>query len=184
MFSYAVSHSKNPVVYNGDIFSVKDYNRLAQLFDKTQDIPFMIGRGAVADPWIFREICEESRGKEYAEDTGNIDCIRCSGVLRSEGASTDKEQLIEKKSGQIYREDSKKLNRSDEAWGFIMELEEGYGQILSGDSHILSRMKEVWGWFIRSFPGNDRNFKKLLKARHLDEFRQIEREIIYSNTGL
>lgn len=47
--------SRNPVVYNGNIYSKDDYDRaLTNLGDNTQAI--MIGRGMLANPAIFREL--------------------------------------------------------------------------------------------------------------------------------
>ena len=131
MFKYALEHSTNPVVYNGDIFSKDDYIRIREECGASEDgFRVMIGRGAIADPWIFREIC----------------------------GTTERSQK--------------------EAWDFICEFEEVNSRILSGDDHLLQRMKEIWTWYIKSFPGNEKNLKKLLKSRHKAEFHEIERQII------
>ena len=60
---YAIKNVDIPVVYNGDIFSVGDYSNLFEEIAKAginnisqDDIPVMIGRGAVRNPGIFREI--------------------------------------------------------------------------------------------------------------------------------
>ncbi len=44
----------NPVCYNGNIFSAENFNILSESFPHTD--AFMIGRGALANPAIFREI--------------------------------------------------------------------------------------------------------------------------------
>ena len=48
-FAYALEHSKCPLVYNGNIFTCKDYDELNNLFGSTLD-PVMAGRGLLADP--------------------------------------------------------------------------------------------------------------------------------------
>ncbi len=53
-FKEAYSLSKNPLCYNGNVFSKEDYNKIASLFPYLDSI--MLGRGAVANPAIFREI--------------------------------------------------------------------------------------------------------------------------------
>ena len=48
-YAYALEHSKNPLVYNGNIFTVKDYEDLSGAFGRSLD-PVMLGRGLISDP--------------------------------------------------------------------------------------------------------------------------------------
>lgn len=48
-YAYALEHVKCPLVYNGNIFSVKDYEEVSGTFGSTPD-PVMLGRGLVSDP--------------------------------------------------------------------------------------------------------------------------------------
>ena len=48
-FSYALEHAKCPLVYNGNIFSCKDYDELTGTFSSDLD-PIMLGRGLISDP--------------------------------------------------------------------------------------------------------------------------------------
>ncbi len=61
MFRMAVSTSKNPVCYNGDIFSPQDYERLIQTFPSLDRV--MLGRGLVANPMLAGEI----KGKAHLQ---------------------------------------------------------------------------------------------------------------------
>ena len=54
VFFKAFKTSKNEVCYNGNIFSVNDYKEKIAKFPEIKHI--MIGRGAIANPAIFREI--------------------------------------------------------------------------------------------------------------------------------
>ena len=54
VFEEALLSSKNPVCYNGDIFSAEDYKRFSERFPKVSCI--MVGRGAIADPALAREL--------------------------------------------------------------------------------------------------------------------------------
>jgi tRNA-dihydrouridine synthase len=54
MFQMAVSVSKNPVCYNGDIFNPGAYDRLIQTFPSVDRV--MLGRGLIANPMLAGEI--------------------------------------------------------------------------------------------------------------------------------
>jgi len=56
-FAYALEHSKSPLVYNGNIFSEKDYKDLSELYKKDLD-PVMLGRGLISDP----SLCGKLKG--------------------------------------------------------------------------------------------------------------------------
>lgn len=53
-FGFTYSSSKNPVCYNGNIFSAEYYTDMVNKFPDVEGV--MIGRGAVINPAIFREI--------------------------------------------------------------------------------------------------------------------------------
>ena len=53
MFEYGLAKSKTKVCYNGDVFTVNDYEKIA---NKYNVYSIMIGRGAIANPGLFREI--------------------------------------------------------------------------------------------------------------------------------
>ena len=53
-----------PVIANGDIRSAADYREMARVTGCTLA---MIGRGALGNPWIFREIMEDARGGPQRE---------------------------------------------------------------------------------------------------------------------
>ena len=48
-YAYALEHSECPLVYNGNIFTVKDYGDLSPLFGSSPDT-VMLGRGLISDP--------------------------------------------------------------------------------------------------------------------------------------
>jgi len=54
MFDYALSNSKAPVCYNGDIYTIGEYRRLAERFPGLETV--MIGRGMIANPGLARQI--------------------------------------------------------------------------------------------------------------------------------
>ena len=54
VFAEALAKSRNPVCYNGDIFTVEDYRRFTQMQPGVECI--MMGRGVLADPALARKI--------------------------------------------------------------------------------------------------------------------------------
>ncbi len=58
IFEQSYKHSKNPLCYNGDIFSVSKYREFTERFPETDTI--MLGRGIIANPALVNEIEGES----------------------------------------------------------------------------------------------------------------------------
>lgn len=54
VFKKAYEISKSPVCYNGNVFSAGDFKRISAEFPMLHSV--MLGRGAIANPAIFREI--------------------------------------------------------------------------------------------------------------------------------
>ena len=54
MYKYAIENSKHKLCYNGDIFTVKDYNNFIKEFPNTNTI--MVGRGIISNPALACEI--------------------------------------------------------------------------------------------------------------------------------
>lgn len=68
VFKDALALSKNPVCYNGDIYTVEDYKHFAADFQSVETI--MIGRGLLANPGLINDIennikLEKSLLKEF-----------------------------------------------------------------------------------------------------------------------
>ena len=61
-FRLALSESKNPLVYNGDLFSEEAYFRFREEFPKVDTV--MLGRGLIQDPALAKRLSEiEKSGK-------------------------------------------------------------------------------------------------------------------------
>ena len=54
VFAKAYEAAKNPICYNGDIRTVEDFKRIKTRFPNLSGV--MLGRGAVMNPALFREI--------------------------------------------------------------------------------------------------------------------------------
>ena len=58
-FAHAYENSKNPLCYNGDIFTVEDFKKLSKAFPKLEAV--MLGRGMLANPALLEEISGEGK---------------------------------------------------------------------------------------------------------------------------
>lgn len=62
IFAYAVKNSKNPLCYNGDIFSLEDYRRFAETFlkqgESEQIRAVMLGRGVLQNPALIAQLAQ------------------------------------------------------------------------------------------------------------------------------
>ncbi len=58
MFGYAISASRNPLCYNGDIVTKQDYRQLCEEFPQINSV--MLGRGLLRDPSLIEKIKGES----------------------------------------------------------------------------------------------------------------------------
>ena len=63
-FDYAVKHSKNRLVYNGDICTVEDYENIINAYPDVSAV--MLGRGLISNPGLAGQI---SDGKQLDKNT-------------------------------------------------------------------------------------------------------------------
>jgi tRNA-dihydrouridine synthase len=59
IFQDALEMSKNPVCYNGDIFTVKDYKEFSAAFPRVETL--MLGRGVIANPGLVGDAKNHTR---------------------------------------------------------------------------------------------------------------------------
>lgn len=88
-FKQAYEISKNKLCYNANIFSCDDYRRVREQFANIDSV--MIGRGAVANPAIFREISGGAKlsAAELVEFT-HVLCDEYGAVLDSDTFTLNK----------------------------------------------------------------------------------------------
>ena len=65
-YAYALEHSKNPLVYNGNIFNVNDYEYLSSCFGSKPDT-VMLGRGLISDPSLADKLKEFTTATDFAK---------------------------------------------------------------------------------------------------------------------
>ena len=125
-FKLAVSVSKNPVCYNGDIFKSKDYERLKQMFPSVERV--MLGRGLVANPMLAGEI--QGNGCLKKEPLREFHDLILSGY--QETISGDRNVLFKMKELWAYlittfengEKHGKKIQKSQNIKDYITVVEE------------------------------------------------------------
>jgi tRNA-dihydrouridine synthase len=73
-FETAAAHSRHPVHYNGDIETVEDWRRISGRFPSVSG--WMIGRGALRNPFLAQEILNKAEGKNETENGDRRSTIR------------------------------------------------------------------------------------------------------------
>ena len=74
--------------------------------------------------------------------------------------------------------------RRERITAFHDELLETYRARLAGPGHLIGKMKQLWLYLISSFPGNDKMFKKLKKARTEEQLLTAAAHILAPNNPL
>ncbi|MGU9101050.1 tRNA dihydrouridine synthase [Clostridium perfringens] len=100
VFKEAISLSKNPVCYNGDIFTLEDHNKLVEEFKEVDKI--MLGRGILANPALMNEILnnefmDKKVLKEFHDEVFN-------------------------KYREVFNEDRNAMFRMKELWGYMIYM--------------------------------------------------------------
>lgn len=67
-YAYAVENSKNPICYNGDVFSVEGFMQLKEKFPNEKNL--MLGRGLLANPFLANAIYQEEGNLNQSEILG------------------------------------------------------------------------------------------------------------------
>ncbi|MBU5454944.1 tRNA dihydrouridine synthase [Caproiciproducens sp. MSJ-32] len=100
IFREALSLSKNPVCYNGDIFTIENYKEFIQAFPNVNAV--MLGRGIIANPALVNEIkydksIDKKVFKEFHDE-------------------------IFQKYREIFNEDKNAIFRMKEFWGYMINI--------------------------------------------------------------
>ena len=114
VFKDALSLSKSPVCYNGDIFTAEDYSNFIDCFPDVEKI--MIGRGILANPGLLDEIKESIfLDKEILKEFHNE---------------------IFMNYRKVFNEDKNAIYRMKELWGYMI-------YIFSDNKKYIKRIKKA-----------------------------------------
>lgn len=152
-FAYALENAKCPLVYNGNIFSVKDYADLTGVFARGGD-PIMLGRGLVSDP----ELAGRLKSAGAAAGAGWNDSAAQSEERNADANGT---------SAFAAETDYAKFRR------FHNTLYHEYQKVLSPDINVLHKMRELWTYWQVLFDGKEREIKRLMKAKKYEDYESI-----------
>lgn len=145
VFSELLAMSQHPVCYNGNLFTVRDYEQFRARFPQVERV--MIGRGVLADPGLMQRL----KSLEHAQKT--------------EEDSDRKENGMEQSGSEIYRTGKQELR------AFHDTIFRQYREIFDEDKNAIFHMKELWSYLVHSFEGSEPYAKKLRKTSSLNEYR-------------
>lgn len=145
VFSELLAMSKHPVCYNGNLFTVRDYEQLRARFPQVERV--MIGRGVLADPGLMQRL----KSLEHAQKTGEDSDRKGNGMEQS--------------GSEIYRTGKQELR------AFHDTIFRQYREIFDEDKNAIFHMKELWSYLVHSFEGSEPYAKKLRKTSSLNEYR-------------
>lgn len=173
-FGEAEENSSNPLCYNGDIFSVKDFQDFHTAFPRIDTI--MMGRGLLQDPALAEKIV----GKEMKNPAGSGESARTgdypgqssdladtAGKMKGECSSWQALPLAEGMPSEEWLEISVLRRLKD----FHDSLLEGYREAIPGDRNVLFKMKELWSYLGVRFQDQERLLKKIKKATKIREYK-------------
>ncbi len=117
MFGEAVRISRNPVCYNGDIFTLEDYRKFREAFPSVEKM--MLGRGLLVNPALVQEIRRLEQGNGAGTEDG----------MDMAAAKTTLKAFHDRLYGD-YREempgDTPLLYKMKELWSYMVHLFTNY----------------------------------------------------------
>ncbi len=148
-FGEAMRMSRNPVCYNGDIFTVEDFRRFRREFPEADKV--MLGRGLLRNPLLAEEI-----RKEMEQSGRESLAARRGDIPAGPGDAGGDEERMKAFHDRLYGD---------------------YQSAMSGEKNVLFKMKEFWVYAGHSFPGAEKCLKKIKKASRLAEYEGAVSEI-------
>ena len=159
-FLKALEISKNPVVYNGDIFTGDSYKqKLAQIFTTT------VTHAENRTEAVKTSLPESNRNTVLESGKGK----QLSAVMLGRGVLANPALFGEIRGTQALTK--------ERLWEFHERLLADYSQEMSGERNVLFKMKELWFYLAWSFENSEKYEKKIRKAQHLRDYRLVVRQL-------
>lgn len=154
IFDYAVENSKNPLVYNGDICTVEDYERFAGHYLKNaENIP--------DEP----KSDKERNNKESDKKSENITAVMLGrGLISNPGLA-----------GQIV---SGSCTDRSTLRNFFDELVLAYREEIPDEKNVVFKIKENLFYLVNLFEDKEEYWKRIRKSDNLMELAAIARRMI------
>lgn len=147
-FDYAYQVSKNPLCFNGNIFTVNDYERICSAY---QIDSVMLGRGLLRNPGLANEI--KNKENEWADSLSSEKNISEKG--KTMGAFVTKKTLRD----------------------FHDRLYADFTEEMSSDKHLLNKMIEMWNYLSFMFKDQHKCAKMIRKAQNIYKYEKAVDEI-------
>ena len=192
IFRRLLDETQIPLVYNGNIFTVRDEERAEALFAGTSSPcrGFMLGRGLLSDPALAEKICAAAGGAAGRSASGSrsgaaCDAARGAGNMPSR---TDARGAGNAASGGGAARGSEDMSRRlrsfhDTLYHGYQEQYQGFHGQHSGETVIINRMKEVWTFMGNQFEDDARFLKNIHKAKNHVEYEAAVR-MIFANCAV
>ncbi len=149
IFREILKESKNPVVYNGDLFNLRDVQAFHAAFPQVETI--MIGRGLLRDPALAERIVTALRKEEYPE----------------------KKDVYEKI---IHTESTKSADSRFQEFHDAMLSQ--YQEVIGDDRNVLFKMKDLWNFMLQGRPDAASYAKEIRKAQRMPEYKAAVRQVM------
>ena len=156
-FLKALSKSKNPVVYNGDIFNKGRYEQVLKQISCAENV-----QKNSTEENSFNSL-SENRVPEKEEGIG------LSGIMLGRGVLANPALFGEIRGTEV-------LSKA-RLWEFHERLLADYTQEMSGERNVLFKMKELWFYLAWSFTNTEKYEKKIRKAQHLTDYKLIVKQL-------
>ena len=139
IFKWAVEESRNPVCYNGDIFTIEDYTRFTELCPEVDRI--MLGRGFVGNPGIIGQIGHKETPQGSEED----------GVKSADTLKRFTDRLLNDYI-RVMDNEVNAMHKMKEVWIYINQFNPGNEKAFKKikKSHILSEYQAGVEEFVNS----------------------------------
>lgn len=167
VFGELLAMSRNPVCYNGNLFTVQDCEQFRKRFPQVERI--MLGRGVLADPGLMRRL----QSREHAQREGKIRTDATDGYPGSLRKSVEDWEAGEALTAEAqpaasFREPY--CTGKKELRAFHDTIFAQYREIFQNDKNAIFHMKELWGYLQHSFEGSELYAKKIRKTGSLNEY--------------
>lgn len=154
IFDYAVEHSKNPLVYNGDICTVEDYERFAGHYLKNaENVP--------DEPKSDKERNNKESDKESAKITA---------VMLGRGLISNPGLAVQIVSGGCPDRSTLKDFFDALVWAYRAEIHD--------EKNVVFKIKENLFYLVNLFEDKEEYWKKIRKSDNLMELAAIARRMI------
>lgn len=192
IFRRLLDETQIPLVYNGNIFTVRDEERAEALFAGTSSPcrGFMLGRGLLSDPALAEKICAAAGSAAGISASGSRSGAACAAA---QGAGNMPSRTDARGAGNAASrggaargsEDMSKRLRSfhDTLYHGYQEQYQGFHGQHSGETVIINRMKEVWTFMGNQFEDDARFLKNIHKAKNHVEYEAAVR-MIFANCAV